>query len=217
MMSARVDGLELRKLETFQRVKNTSLSKKDLSLKGSIDELIRPLVDMINNSKYYYTTSTCSGRVTLIEKPIDKPGIKKGSKFVYNTHEEIDPDTFNLLLETYTQKNDEETSLWLKFEPFILHIQCFNLDKAKILLNIALEVGCRNSGITTGKDDKFMVAIRSTSSMEVPIHCGSRFLLGMDYTDFLREECGRRLVENKCRLYKLQDVIKNNHLWQNQV
>lgn len=204
-----MDDIRSKKLKTFLQLKESTLNRGDLSLKGSIDELIRPLVNIINRNQYYYTTSTCSGRTTLIEKPHGQPGIKKGSNFLFNSHDFIDQGTFRTVIRDFVDNQDEDEAacLWLKFEPFIMHIQCFDLSRAQTLLNIALEKGCRNSGITLGKQGKFMVAIRSTSSMEVPIHCSSRFILDNDHINFLREECDRRLMENKLRLENLQEAV----------
>lgn len=206
-----MDDIKSKKFKIFLQLKESTLNKDDLSLKGSIDELIRPLVNIINENQFYYTTSTCSGRTTLIEKPHGQPGIKKGSNFLFNSHDFIDQKTFDTVIRDFVtnQNEGEETCLWLKFEPFIMHVQCFDLSKAQTLLNIALEKGCRNSGVTLGKQGKFMVAIRSTSFMEVPIHCSSRFNLSNDYIKFLREECDRRLVENKIRLQSLQEALES--------
>lgn len=209
-----MDDIESKKFKVFQQLKDSCLNKDDLSLKGSIDEPIRPLVNTINKNPYYYTTSTCSGRTTLIEKPHGQSGLKKGSNFLFNSHELIDKSAFDTVIGDFikSQNEVEETCLWLKFEPFIMHVQCYDLCKAQVLLNIALEKGCRNSGITLGKHEKFMVAIRSTSFMEIPIHCKSRFDLSSEYLNFLREECDRRLTDNKIRLLSLQEAIETKVL-----
>lgn len=200
------DGKGLKKLQLFNKAKQQCLNKEDLSRKGSIDEPIRPLVDIINANPYYYTTSTCSGRISLIVKPRNNPSIKKGGIFLLNSHEEIDNEQFDTTIESFINNSKVNgkvgNCLWLKFEPFIMHIQCLDLDKARCLLNTALVAGCRNSGITLGKKDKFLVAVRSTSSMEVPLHNDSEFVLDNRYIKFLSTECNRRLKENLIKLEK---------------
>lgn len=195
---------------SFQLQKKECLGREDLSRKGSIDEPIRNLVDTINGHLHYYTTSTCSGRITLIEKPHEQSGIKRGSRFHLNSHKHISPNDLSEVVDTYIKANktDNDKCLWLKFEPFILHIQCIDLDRARILLNISLATGCRNSGVTLGKQEKIMIAIRSASSMEVPIYSGLRFEFDRNYLRFLAEECNRRLSENFSRLEKLQAALE---------
>lgn len=203
-----------KKLSLFEQQKQSTLNRKDLSLKGSIDEPIRALVDIINTSPYYYTTSTCSGRVTLIEKPYGKPNSKNKNKFILSCHlldelKNLNATIRDKLDEEKNSSNDEDddTCLWLKVEPFILHVQCLNLDKAQNLLTNVLATGCRNSGLTLGKPDKFMVAVRSASSMEVPLKCGNKFELTNSYLAFLSQESERRLSDNLERLIKLESSL----------
>jgi tRNA wybutosine-synthesizing protein 3 len=52
----------------FQSDKARMLGKVDLSRKGSVDESIRDLVEYINAQDSFYTTSSCSGRVTVFSE-----------------------------------------------------------------------------------------------------------------------------------------------------
>ena len=71
---------------TFESNKKTILSKIDKSKKGEIDKPIKKLIILINKSKNYYTTSSCSGRIVLLAK---KSGEKKGSKWLFSSHKKI--------------------------------------------------------------------------------------------------------------------------------
>lgn len=204
-----MDNATQKQLKQFSLAKQQCLSREDLSRKGSIDEPIRRLVELINSSQFYYTTSTCSGRISLIEKPHDNPAIKKGGNFLLNNHQEVQFNAFQDLVTQFRSGGDDKTCLWLKFEPFIMHVQCFDLERARNLVGFAIQSGCRNSGMSIGKkESKFLVAIRSTSSMEVPLHCGSRFLLDAHYLRFLSEECNRRLRENLAKLTEFTEGLK---------
>lgn len=195
----RMDSTTLRQ---FQHLKKQCLDKEDFSRKGSIDEPIRELVGLINASEFYYTTSTCSGRISLIEKPQENAAIKRFCNFLSNCHEELNFDQLHDIVKTFAERAGEDTCLWLKYEPFILHVRCFDLDKAHSFLRFAIAQGCRNSGITLGKNGKYLVAVRSTSSMELPLCCGDRFKMDEPYVRFLSEECNRRLRENLSKLKK---------------
>ena len=52
----------------FQSDKTRVLTKVDLSRKGSVDEPIRDLVEYINAQDSFYTTSSCSGRLTVFRE-----------------------------------------------------------------------------------------------------------------------------------------------------
>ena len=58
----------------FRSEKTRVLSKADLSRKGSVDEPIRELVDYINELDSFYTTSSCSGRITVFSEVRCKDG-----------------------------------------------------------------------------------------------------------------------------------------------
>ena len=58
--------------EYFLKEKSGFLSKKDKSRKGHIDKDIAKILSKINSKKDYYTTSSCSGRIVLLEKLSNK-------------------------------------------------------------------------------------------------------------------------------------------------
>ena len=51
----------------FNQWKKRCFSKVDISKKGSIDDDIYHIVSLINVSSNYFTTSSCSGRIILVE------------------------------------------------------------------------------------------------------------------------------------------------------
>lgn len=51
----------------FDQWKKHCFSKVDLSKKGSVDEEIYPVVSLLNDSSNFFTTSSCSGRIILID------------------------------------------------------------------------------------------------------------------------------------------------------
>lgn len=56
------------KMAAFERHKLACLSQVDLSKKGSIDDQILDLVHCINSKDNYFTTSSCSGRVSVFSE-----------------------------------------------------------------------------------------------------------------------------------------------------
>lgn len=53
--------------KTFSQRKKQRLNKLDLSKKGSVDEDIEHVVSLLNSFEEYFTTSSCSGRIILID------------------------------------------------------------------------------------------------------------------------------------------------------
>ncbi|XP_066548261.1 tRNA wybutosine-synthesizing protein 3 homolog isoform X2 [Amia ocellicauda] len=151
---------------TFRQWKKQCLSKMDFSKKGNVDEHILHIVGFINESKSYFTTSSCSGRIILIDGICDSPDVQKQNcSWLFVTHSKC-------------EKKDVMSGVEracgdavFKFEPFVLHVQCKRLEDAQLLHSVAINAGFRNSGITVGKKGKIiMVLLLST------VCCGGRKL-----------------------------------------
>jgi hypothetical protein len=107
----------------------------------------------------------------------------------------------------------------LKCESFILHILCRDIQCAKSLLNIALECGYRESGITIGKGSKVMIAIRTTAfGLEVPIAINSskkkpEFLFTNHILSLIIKEANKKLLLNFSRIDNFLMKLKNIWGW----
>ncbi|XP_060040350.1 tRNA wybutosine-synthesizing protein 3 homolog [Erinaceus europaeus] len=136
----------------FGRWKAQCLSKTDFSRKGSLDEDIVELVHFLNGRQRFFTTSSCAGRIVLLDG--GKNGFevqKKSCCWLLVTHKPCVKDDVIVAL----KKADGDAIL--KFEPFVLHVQCQQLQDAQILHSVAVDSGFRNSGITVGKKGKTML------------------------------------------------------------
>lgn len=75
----------------FERWKRQSEQKLDYSKKGSVDSHIVSLVRLINSRPEYFTTSSCSGRVILIDTSSENSDVQKqtvcgSSSLIRNVH-----------------------------------------------------------------------------------------------------------------------------------
>jgi len=135
---------------------SSSSLNKDKSRKGSIDARILSLVDLINSTHDFFTTSTCSGRIILftnefVSKNDDIPlenvdetlgggSIvgnkkkrikKKGCTWLMVSHDEV---TVPELLDAWRkchEQLDPDSDICFKLEAAILHIQCRRLSDTK--------------------------------------------------------------------------------------
>ena len=146
-------------MSSFNNFKATILhninSGIDHSYKGSIDLPIMELVMFINNLHNYYTTSSCSGRISVFENGIEAKQIK----WLLVKHRLI----LKIELIDAIETNDVNSNLIvLKCEPFILHINCRDVDSAKELHEIATVCGFRESGIKIGIIIQLYIYVFST-------------------------------------------------------
>ncbi|XP_062373330.1 tRNA wybutosine-synthesizing protein 3 homolog isoform X2 [Sardina pilchardus] len=160
----------------FTQWKKHCFSKVDFSKKGTIDDEIYPVVCLINDSSDYFTTSSCSGRIILIDGVL---GLQKASG-----------------------------NAVFKFEPFVLHVQCKDIESAKILHSVAVNSGFRNSGVSIGKRGKIIMAVRSTHCLEVPLSHRGEVLVNENYIHFLVQIANQKMAENVTRIKRFYDGLQ---------
>lgn len=114
--------------------------------------------------------------------------------------------------------SESKTDAYLKFEPFILHVQCRTIEAAQLMHMIAVATSFRNSGITVGRRGKIMTAVRSTLSLEVPLTHNGQLLVDSKYVEYVVETANSKMKENFQRLQgfhaALESEIKNHSLSQ---
>ena len=196
-------------MSLFDRQKESALAAVDLSRKGSIDLPIVKLTEVINNHRDTFTLSSCSGRVVLLrEAPIGQSVRKAGCDWLTVSHEELRPD---VVLDSLSSREvGRPGTIVLKFEPFVLHVQCRDTETARRMCACAVEAGFRNSGITIGRAGKLVTAVRSTHGLEVPLtdEAGSE-LVTREYITFIVEKANSKLRENFKRIEKFEDLVIN--------
>ncbi|XP_047445528.1 tRNA wybutosine-synthesizing protein 3 homolog isoform X2 [Mugil cephalus] len=63
--------------KTFSQWKKQCLNKLDMSKKGSVDQDIEHVVSLLNSCEEYFTTSSCSGRIILIDGAPENSEVQK--------------------------------------------------------------------------------------------------------------------------------------------
>ncbi|XP_004699384.2 tRNA wybutosine-synthesizing protein 3 homolog [Echinops telfairi] len=188
----------------FRRSKAQCLGKADLSRRGSVDEDVKEIVQLLNSRDQFFTTSSCSGRILLIDG--DSSGFevqKQNCCWLLVTHKPCIKDDVMVAL----KKAGGDAIL--KFEPFILHVQCRQLQDAQLLHSVAIDSGFRNSGITVGKRGKTMLAVRSTHGLEVPLTHKGKLMVTEEYIDFLLNLANQKMEENKKRIERLYNCLQH--------
>ncbi|XP_019387180.1 PREDICTED: tRNA wybutosine-synthesizing protein 3 homolog isoform X2 [Crocodylus porosus] len=175
------------------------LARADTSRKGRLDLPVAGLVQLLNGQDRFCTTSSCSGRVLLAQVPpaaADSSGYevqKKNCVWLMVTHHMCTKEEMTAL-----QKATGDAVF--KFEPFVLHVLCRELQDAQLLHSAAINSGFRNSGITVGRRGKIMMAVRSTHSLEVPLSQMGKLMVTEEYVDFLVQIANRKMEENLKRI-----------------
>ena len=168
---------------TFENDKKTFLAKMDRSKKGEIDEKAVPVLKTFNKLNDYYTTSSCSGRVYLWSGTE-----KKGEmNWLKASHDLIEEDFFEL--GELNNKNGFDL-VWLRVEPFILHVCCQNIEFANKLLTLARTIYKKSNILSIGH--KIIVEIRGSEMMEMPLYLNEKLLFNGELS-YLKELVNHKL------------------------
>ncbi|MDI3475269.1 MAG: tRNA wybutosine-synthesizing protein 3 [Thermococcaceae archaeon] len=127
-----------------------------------VDHDIIPLLEKINALQNYFTTSSCSGRISVMEMP--HFGDKVNSVWLGKWHREV---TVEEVFEAVGKHRSGQ--LWFLVRSPILHVGARTLEDAVKLLNLAIGLGFKYSNIKSVSHKKLVVEIRSTERMDVPL------------------------------------------------
>ncbi|CAN9502853.1 unnamed protein product [Ophioblennius macclurei] len=175
--------------------KKQCLEKLDASRKGRVDEEAQHVLTLINACDRFFTTSCCSGRIVLIDGVSDSTDVQKQNcMWLFVSHQKCTVDELTSGLAR------SEGDALLKFEPFVLHVQCRELEDAQLIHSAAVNSGFRNSGLTVGKTGKIIAAVRSTHGLEVPLCHKGKLLVSQDYIAFLVQIANQKMEENLRRI-----------------
>eukprot|EP00210_Caulerpa_lentillifera_P009018 g8607.t1 len=181
----------------------------DKSRKGSVDEPIRELVEQINSHDDLYTTSSCSGRVSLFGEstPATRSEGKKGGKWIYTSHYPPEHQTITNAVFEFLKNAENTERLDLRFEPFILACECRTLEISKQLTQAGLESGFRESGVILG-NDRFTVTIRSSARMEVPLCQNGVLFVTTEYLEYLTNLICERFHKNTAKIAQFYKAMQ---------
>jgi tRNA wybutosine-synthesizing protein 3 len=123
-----------------------------------VDKKARPILTLLNEADDFFTTSSCSGRIVVMEIPLI--GKKDEAHFLGRWHQEVEVREIIEAMQKYTQGEG-----WLLVQSPIFHVSTLNMERAKELLRVALKSGFKNSGIKSF-NGRVVVEICSTERLD---------------------------------------------------
>lgn len=183
----------------FDRLKESTLSKLDRSPKGSIDEPVRPILDLVNAYHDWISTSSCSGRISAYlqgrgssredEAEGDEEGDarpaafhgKGGGRWLFVSHSTLDEHQLaDPVAAIFGQESVSDASdspgpvdaalVSLKYEAPVLHLASRSVETALPLLHASISAGFRNSGLVISTSKRVMLGVRAApGGLDVPI------------------------------------------------
>ncbi|XP_028762976.1 tRNA wybutosine-synthesizing protein 2/3/4 [Neltuma alba] len=209
---------EKRKAATLASLSSVEADK---SPKGSLDTPIIPLLNTINQHPCFYTTSSCSGRISILSQPLlnlntdeQKPKKKaRGGSWLFVSHDPADPDSIlNLLFPskpTPSSVSTEPSELVFRFEPLIIAVECKDLSSAQSLVSLAISCGFRESGITNA-NKRVIIAIRCSIRLEVPLGDTHKIMVPPEYVRYVVEVANDKMDANRKRTERFFGLLQSN-------
>ncbi|MGC9444518.1 MAG: tRNA-wybutosine modification methyltransferase TYW3 [Candidatus Methanospirareceae archaeon] len=163
----------------FEAAKARALAR--LQRRGA-DEEIATILQQINARTDFYTTSSCSGRIVLILLP--EIGAKREAVFLGKWHRPVEHEEVLAVMEDAPFTEGE---LWLLAQSPIIHVACRTVEKAKALLQLALDAGFKYSGMKGIARDTGIVVVEmlSTERMDVPLASRDKVFVDEAYVAFI--------------------------------
>ncbi|KAM7506258.1 hypothetical protein LguiB_005162 [Lonicera macranthoides] len=206
----------------FEKRKKAALesinkAEPDKSPKGNIDTPIIPLLNTLNSHPSFFTTSSCSGRISILSQPITTITTTtkkkaKGGTWLFITHDLADP--LSLLNHIFPTNSThpppiQPHSLVFRFEPLIIAVECLDVKSAQFLVSLAISCGFRESGITS-VNKRVIVAIRCSIRLEVPLGDTRKIMVSPEYVKYLVEIANEKMEANRRRTDNFLTALLSN-------
>jgi len=190
-------------------VKKELLDAKEKALKSlekactekRADKEILPILGLINDSEECYTSSSCAGRIVLLEIP--SIGDKKRAEFLGKWHRSIEPNE----VETAAAKA-KNGLLWLIAQSPIIHIVADTSEMADKIVKTAIASGFKNSGMKSIRK-KIVVEVCSTERLDAPIGRDGRLFCKEEYLQLLVDISNQILEKSMNKLLRFEDKLRN--------
>jgi len=187
----------------FKFQKNNALKKLEKAKAHNlVDKGIMPILDLINNFDDYYTSSSCYGRIVLLEIP--SIGDKKNAVFLGKWHRQI---STNDISESVNKAN--KGLLWILAQSPIIHIGAKTIEAADKILKKSISCGFKNSGIKSF-DKNIIVEVASTERLDSPIGSNGILYCDDEYLDLLIKIANNIFAKSSGKLLKFQDKLTND-------
>jgi len=185
---------------SFLENKENAIKKLNKAkINKEVDEGIIPILNNINKFEDFYTTSSCFGRIVLLEIP--EVGNKKEAKFLGKWHRKI---KLEELISSI--KKAKTGQLWILTQSPIIHIGAKTLNASEKILKTAISCGFKNSAIKSiGK--KIIIEVCSTERLDSPIGENGKILCNKKHLCILVEISNNILEKSTKKLFKLQEKL----------
>lgn len=167
---------------------------------GKVDDDIIPLLSTINKIPKVFTTSSCSGRIQIIDIPEDMS--KERSIRIGVWHRPVSYKEVSEVVFSYSPVG----VLWFKMEPMIISIAAFDIETAAKILAIGRKLSLKNSAVRaiSERKSRIIVELCGTEKIDAPLGHRGKILCSEEYLRMLVDLANIRMNRVKLKLSRLK-------------
>jgi len=169
--------------------------------KGIVDYDVLEVLLIINSLEEYYTTSSCSGRIIVIETP--EPGDKVGAIIHGKWHRRVTVDEVMAAI-----SKSGLFDVWLVSQGPIIHIVAKDIEAAHTILQLAVMAGFKHSGIISLKPDRVIVEIKGNERLDFLLKRRGNSLYKEEALPILVDMANTILYLGKRKLFRFKGLVK---------
>ena len=187
----------------FLENKKIALKKLEKAKKEKLaDGGIIPILDLINQTEDYFTSSSCYGRTVLLELPII--GDKKEAKFLGKWHRTVNASE---ILDSV--KYAKKGQIWILSQSPIIHIAAKTQFAADKMLKTAIACSFKHSGLKS-LDKKIVVEVCSTERLDAPVGKDGILFCNKDHLDLLVNISNEIMKKSTLKLKKFEEKLRKD-------
>lgn len=182
-----------------QIMQNLEKIKKE----NKVDADIIPILDLLNSLDDFYTSSSCYGRIVLLEIP--KIGDKKNAKWLGKWHNKIRAEDISSVVKKATKGQ-----LWILAQAPILHIYAKTQKAADKLLKTAISCGFKHSGFKS-IDKNYIIEVASTERLDAPVGKDGQLFCNNEYMNIIVDIANEIIDRSVMKLARLENFLRYNY------
>jgi tRNA wybutosine-synthesizing protein 3 len=187
----------MKEIDYFLNSKERALIKlNNAKNENKIDEDIKDILKIINSNDDYFTSSSCSGRIVIIELP--SLGNKREAKFLGKWHRKVTYSEIDKALKFATKG-----MIWILAQSPILHVLTKSNSSADKLIKIAISSGFKNSGFKSYYDN-IVIEILSTERLDSPIGKNVKLYCNKEHIKLLTDISNNIIARSREKLVNLK-------------
>lgn len=186
----------------FEMVKaNHKKSLEKAIAEKKIDPLMIDISKFIASTTNYFSTSTCSGRIVLLQ--LNDAEDKAPGAFFRKWHSTVKVEEVWQALQEENEKN-----IWFKQEPFVFLIGTNTFENAKVIIEICKRIGVKRCGINFFEEGKVLIEIMGSQGMAFMAKEKNKILVSKEFMQKQIEIANQKWKKNDRKLKEFEAELK---------